>query len=596
LAEHDRVLFQQAVELHQSGDLQAAEPLYRRVLEATPQHSDARYLLGTVQLQLGQFAACIESLETVIAARPDVADAFNNLGIANQALGQWEAAAKAYQAAIKINPKYDQAFYNLGALMEARELFADAQKCYQHALHLNPDDVQCQLGLANVLKSQRKWPEAEACYREAAANDPRNLDVQVGLGFVLTRQERLDEAVDVYKQILDVQPDYHQVHNSLSYVYERQGQLGRALECARRTLEIQPDFAEGYNNLGTALCAQHRLDEACDCFRKALQLRQEFALAEFNLGSTQLLAGKYREGWPGYQRHAELLDTPPRRFTQPRWNGEPIADRKLLVYADQGFGDTIQFVRFLPEVKQRFGARIVFECPAELIGLLAPQVAVEEIIADGGLLPAFDAQIPLASLAGILDVGVDSVSADKSYLTAPQTLSSELQQLIEGVNESDLCVGLVWQGNPQQARDVVRSCPLEKFKPLLDMTGVSFFSLQTEHSGLAQLTTLHTNRKPIDLGTGLRDFSETAAVLSRLDLLVTVDTAVAHLAGALGRPVWTLLCHTPDWRWQLNRTDSAWYPSMRLFRQPKWGDWDAVIEQVSAELSRWARERARSAD
>ncbi|MCH7988700.1 MAG: tetratricopeptide repeat protein [Planctomycetes bacterium] len=583
-------ILEQGIERHRSGDLSAAEALYRQVLETSPEHWDAMYLLGTSLLQCSRFDECVTLLSRVVTARPDVPDAHNNLGVAYQALGQWEQAAKAFQAALHVKPDYDQALFNLGALMEDRKLFADAEKCFRQAINQNPNDRQTRVSLGNVLKAQGKWEEAEICYREVPAHGTQDLDLHINFAYVLARQEKLDEAATLYQEVLDTQPDYYQVHNSLSYVYERQGQLDAAVTSAKRALEIKPDFSEGYNNLGTAERSLHRFENACRSFEKALEPADDFPLAEFNLGTTKLLEGKFLEGWAGYERRAETLDTPPRTFAQKRWDGKPVTGKTLLVYSDQGFGDAIQFARFLHEAQQRSGAKLIFECQSELKPLLENHPAVDDLILEGESLPNFDVQIPLTSLPALFQIELDTIPADVPYLTTPSSPRDELQSLLNEASPTQLKVGFVWQGNPQQARDIIRSCSLETFRPLFELEGIAPFSLQTGEAA-DQIESFRTQHTLIDLGSQLQDFAETAAVIAKLDLVITVDTATAHLAGALGAPVWTLLCHTPDWRWLLDRDDSPWYPSMRLFRQPKWGDWDSVIAKIALELKNLISEK-----
>ena len=579
-----QALLEQGIQEHQAGRLAEAEMHYRRVLEMDAGHLDTQYLLGTVLLQLGRFDECIVLLKQVAEARPDVPDALNNLGVAYKAQGCWKEAAQAFESAINVQSNYDQAYYNLGALMEERGLYADAEKCYRRALDIKPDDVPMRCRLGEALKAQNKWAEAEACLRDVLDRDPGNLDARVNLGFTLIKQERLAEAERHFVEILDLEPDYHQVHNNLSYIYERRGEFDKATASVQRALELQPKYAEGYNNLGTLLRSQHRFNEACACFQKALDVKPDFALAEFNLGTTQLLKGDFKNGWKGYERRAEILDSPPRQFSQPRWEGQPIEGRRLFVYSDQGFGDAIQFVRFLKPARNRSGATIVFECQPQLKTLFNAHDCVDELIVDGEALPEFDLQIPLSSLARICDVDANSISTEVSYIDAPAMPRPELRELIEWSDEDHLNVGFVWQGNPAQARDVHRSCPPEKFLSLTEIPRVSMFSLQVADASPNSSADGDSATSVIDIGSHLTDFSDTAAVVNRLDLVITVDTAVAHLAGALGRPVWTLLCHTPDWRWLLDRTDSPWYQTMRLFRQPTWGDWDALFDQVKDAL------------
>lgn len=577
--------FTAALQAHRDGDLAAAETLYRRVLAEQPQHWDAAYLLGTLRLQCGGYAEAVEWLQRVAAARPDVPDAHNNLGVAFQALGHWEAAARSFEAALRAAPEYDQAWFNLGSLMQQRGLLADAEKCFRRALQLKPGDAALALTLADVLAALGQWPAAETLLRDLLARQAGHLDAQVRLGYVLARQERLDEAAEVYSRILGTCPDYHQVHSSLSYVRERQGRLDEAVASARRAVTLRPDYAEGYNNLGIALRSQHKLQEACAAFERAIDLAGDFPLAEFNLGTTRLLAGDFSRGWSGYARFPETLPRPLSPPPVPAWRGEVLSGGSLLVRADQGFGDTLQFVRFLPGVKQHCGARIVLACPPELHRLLAGAGGIDRLVADEAEASACDRYVPLSLLPALLQIDPQASPPPCPYLSAPAAPKPEIAEVLAQVPPGARTVGLVWQGNPQQARDIVRSCPLAKFAPLSTVPGIALVCLQTGAHGRRQMTKLDPPLPMFDVAPHLHDFAETAAVLARLDLVITVDTSVAHLAGALGRPCWTLLCHTPDWRWLLHRDDSPWYPTLRLFRQERWGEWDAVLCRVAEELA-----------
>jgi hypothetical protein len=374
-------------------------------------------------------------------------------------------------------------------------------------------------------------------------------------------------------------------------VRERQGRFDEALAAAQRAIELRPDYPDAFNNLGMVFLSMHRLDEACGAFRRALALKPDFVLAEFNLGTTLLLAENYAAGWSGYRHHGRLGEPAASGPALPEWNGRPIPGKCLLVFADQGFGDAIQFARCLPNCRTQSEARTVFCCQPALVRLFSGLPGPDEIVADEPLAAAAaeaacDFQIPLASLPGLLGVTIETAGIGVPYLWPPDDMRSDLADVLGRAPANALRVGLVWQGNPRQTRDAVRSCPLQKLLPLLESDRVTFFSLQTDEKGRNQIAELRVGDRLIDVGGSLRDFAETAAVLARLDLLITVDTATAHLAGALGRPVWTMLCHTPDWRWHLKRSDSPWYPTMRLFRQPCWGDWDSVVAEIRDCLAR----------
>lgn len=545
--------FSAAVALHQAGDLSAAEPAYRRVLADVPHHLDAMYLLGTLQLQRGEFAAAVELLSQVCAAQPHVAAAHNNLGIAYKAQGQFEQAISCLNRALKQDAKYAEAYFNLGQIYE----------------------------------EQQQWPLAEECFVQHLALAPEDIESRVRLGFALTQQEKSAEAALAFEEVVRLQPDYAEIHSNLSYVYERLGRLKDAVAAAQQAVVLRPDYAEGHNNLGNALRSSHQLETACAAFDRALEIQPGFPMARFNLATTQMLAGDLAAGWEGFEAREAIMPAPPQTFLQPRWRGESLVGKTLLVHADEGFGDTLQFARFLAPAQAASGARIVLHCQRGLGNLLRGTAGVAEVIVEGDFVPMTDAHISLLSLPGVLRVTGDTLPAAVPYLSVGYVES----QFDDIIDTTRLNVGLVWQGNPAQPRDLVRSCPLAEMAPLIETDGTRFISLQVGAAGLQQLAAVDWRERVIDAGSRLTDFSQTAALINRLDLVITVDTAVAHLAGALGADVWTLLSHTPDWRWQLERSDSPWYPSMRLFRQRDWGDWPGVIREVTGELSKVVQNR-----
>jgi Flp pilus assembly protein TadD len=566
-----------------SGDLAGVAARYERVLATDPEQWDALYLYGTALLQLGRLREAIDIFQRAAMLRPGIPDVYNNLGVAYQGLGEVDEAVRAYRSAIEFKPDFDLAHVNLARLLASAGRFAEAEISLHRAVQIKPADVGYRLQLAGVIGRQEKWQQAARVLEEALDLQPHNLDLKMNLAAALVHQERLDEAVCVYRAVLGERPDFGEAQSSLAFALERQGHLSDALEAAERAIELRPDCAEAHNNLGIVLRSQHRLDDACRAFRTSIELKPDFALAEFNLGTTLLLTGRYFEGWAGYRQHARVAGAVPPGPTSTEWDGRPIPGRRLLVYADQGLGDTIQFARFLSLCKQRSQAQVVFRCQPPLGRLFAEWHDIDEFGTNEDDIPECDLHIPLASLPGLFGLTIEQVGKGVPYLQRPAPLPPRIGDLI-GLRTTQRRIGLVWQGNPRQARDIVRSCPLEKLIPLLEIPGIRFFSLQCEAVGRSQLATSPAADRLVDVGALLDDFADTAAVLDQLDLLITVDTAIAHLAGALGRPLWTMLCHTPDWRWHLDRSDCPWYPTMRLFRQPAWGDWDAVIEQIRAAL------------
>ncbi len=579
-------LLQSAINEQRRGEISSAIEKYRQIVAARPEQWDVLYLQGTALLQLGRHAEAIEVFEKVAALRPQLADVHNNIGVAYQALGNFERAARAFEAAVSLPGEIERACLNFGRLKEQLGLLSEAEELYRRATQIKPSERNYWLHLAGALGKQNKWSEAEVVLRQAVESDRNNLDLGINLAYALIQREQLEEAADVYLHVLARRPDYHEVHANLAFVRERQGRFEEALSSAQRAIELKPDYSDGYNNLGTILRSMHRLDDALWALQKAVELNPTFALAEFNLGATHLLAGDYARGWAGYRQYARVGESTPFDSNLPEWDGRPIPGKRLLVFADQGFGDTIQFARFLAGCRRQSDARIVFCCQAPLTGLFAGWTEVDELFVTGSKITPCDFQVSLAMLPGLLGVRVETAAIGVPYVHSRRELRSEIATMLRQGPVDALRVGLVWQGNPSQRRDVVRSCPLRKLLPLFDVPGSMFFSLQTGERGRAQIGEIGLAARLVDIGQGLTDFSETAAVISALDLIITVDTATAHLAGALGRPVWTMLCHTPDWRWHLHRGDSPWYPTMRLFRQPKWGDWDSPVREIQTCLLR----------
>lgn len=394
---------------------------------------------------------------------------------------------------------------------------------------------------------------------------------------------RLEEAAETYERLRRFWPHDPRLLCNLSYLYEQLGRLELAAARAWEAIQLQPHMADAWNNLGMALRERHELSAAEAAFAHAVHLLPGHTLSAFNLATTQLLRGDYAAGWAGYEARCDLLEAPGPAVKLPRWRGQPIAGQTLVVWSDQGLGDAIQFVRFLPEIRARSGAVVRLAAPAALATLLQRIPGSDEVCAVSDIGAAGDWQIPLGSLAGVLGVTLSDLPWRERYLPAFAEPGRATPRPLADARR-ELHVGLVWQGNPQQGRDFVRSCALRDLLPLSMAPGVRWHSLQVGRNVPEQLRSVAGEWSIADLGGGLRDLAETAAVVERLDLVVTVDTSVAHLAGALGRPVWTLLGHTPDWRYGLTGAACPWYPTMRLFRQPRRGDWCAVAREVAEAL------------
>lgn len=611
-----RALFEEGVRLHQARRLSEAQALYERVLRERPGHPGALHLMGVLDIQRGEPAAAVGKIGAAIAANPGAAPFHGNLGTALQALGRLDEAQKSYEQAVRLDRRYADAHNNLGALHEKRQRWREAAASYRaaiaarpefpeahnnlghllrksgaleesakhflEALRLRPDYGDAHRGHGMVLARQDKHDEAIACFRRAIELDPRDAEAHNQLGSRLKHLGRLADAEASFRAAIAIRDDFPEAHNNLGNTFFRQGRLDEAEACYRKALELRPNYADGFGNLGIVLMGRCRHEEAVAHFRKALELRPVYHEAVSNMSQALLTLGQFREGWERYEARWKLAVLPPRPFRQPWWRGESIVGQTILLHAEQGLGDTLQFLRYVPIVRA-LGADVVVEIQPELLRLAAPLARPGiRLVQRGNPLPHFDVHCPLLSIPGVLACELDTIPPPGDELAPdPELVRAWKERLGQG---GDLRVGLVWAGNPQHGNDHHRSFRPLAFGPLLEVPGVRFFSMQKnrregDDADLARLGRIE------DIAPLLTDFAESAAALCALDLLVAADTSIVHLAGAIRRPVWTMVPFSPDWRWMLGRDDTPWYPSMRLFRQPRQRDWKSVFARVAAELA-----------
>jgi hypothetical protein len=390
----------------------------------------------------------------------------------------------------------------------------------------------------------------------------------------------LDEAVAEFEQAIQIKSDVALIHYNLGNTLMALCEFDRAMDSFERAIQLKPDFAESLNNQGCALQAKCRFDEAIVHHQQAIQIKPDLANAHHNLGMAFLKLGDFKRGWAEYEWRWKSLELPQApQFSQPRWDGTPLNGRTILLFAEQGFGDTIQFIRYAPLVAQ-LGGRVILQCPPELSRLLQDVPGIEQIITRSDSLPAFDLHYPLMSLPLAFGTELDSIPLQIPYLTPDPALTKQWQARIARAPQG-FKVGLAWAGSPKLKGDRLRSINLQQLSPLFEIPGVDLLSLQKREPAKQPSSAA---LKLIDWTQDLRDFADTAALIANLDLVIAVDTAVVHLAGALGKPVWVLLPFAADWRWMLNRTDSPWYPTMRLFRQTENGDWSGPVKSVADSL------------
>jgi tetratricopeptide (TPR) repeat protein len=575
---------------NERGDPASALEEYRSALALNPTSHDLLKNVALLCQSLHDEQGALQAFERAIVADPCDAESYHRAGILRQSRGDVDDAVRYYRKAVDLKPEMAEAWASLGTALVLKKLPEEAYRALETALRIKPDFPEVLNNMGMVLKERGQSTIAEKCFRMAIRSNPDYSPAHNNLGSLFLENSRFADAAEEFRLAVSLTPEYHLAWNNLGNALAGLGKFHQAKQIYRAVIAEDPSIPEVHFNLAAALQHEHRFDESIRSYEDALRCRPGYAEARLNRALVLLLRGEFEEGWRDYECRFSVRD--PRRIYVPpgpenlRWDGSDIAGKRILVRPEQGFGDTIQFARYLPILASR-GASVLFECPKELCALFRGFPGIDELIEfrpDPPPLP-FDRYVQLLSLPGLLGThSVESIPWSGPYVQAdPVTVESLRGRFADGLFH----VGIVWGGNPLHKNDYNRSCALEEFLPLLDVGGVRFFSLQ-KGNPVADLAGLPAAKRIENLEPLLSDFSMTAVLLSHIDLLISVDTSVAHLAGAMGRPVWTLLPYRPDWRWLLERTDSPWYPSMKLFRQSTHAGWPSVIRDIRAELVKTA--------
>ncbi len=533
-------VFEAAVGHQRAGRLAEAEALYRQVLSAAPDHAESLHMLGVLAGQAGNVDAGIELIGRAIAIKPAQPAYHLNLGEIYRRIGKHDLGAKAYADAVRLWPKSGIAHYCLG--LELRELgrLKEAIASYQQAIRLNPNFTNAYAHLA-IAAMQAGWVEQAVEAQQALVRlRPDSADAWSNLGTALADAGRTPEAIAADRRAISLSPNHANARSNLAAALGAEGQYEQALLECREALRLQSGLAEAHNNLGSILAATGQLDEASASFRRAIAISPNHAAAHFNLALALLIGGNWLAGWPEYEWRWKLAGAG-RTFREPQWGGEPLEGRTILLHAEQGLGDTIQFIRYVPFVAER-GATVLLECQPELRRLLGNVPGVRQLIARGEPPPRFDLHCPLLSLPLAFGTTLDFIPGCVPYLGAEDALLAKWGRRLAmaGKRSADAKVGLVWSGNPTQKNNRLRSIPLASMRALAGVKGIRFLSLQKGEAA-DQARTPPPGMELDDFTAGLTDFAETAALLANLDLIITVDTGVAHLAGAMGLNVWAAL-------------------------------------------------------
>ena len=601
----------------QAGRTADAEACFRQVLEILPTHPDALHLLGYTAIATQRDAAGVELIQQAIHHNRSNPDYYAHLGAGYSNLGQLQQALESYTDALSLRSNLPAVLYSRANVLARLNRLEEALADYERACSLKPDYTDAVNAAGMILHKLGRHAEAETKFLHALRLHPQHLLTLILRGALMRDLKRFDEAVSSLNAAIALKGDVPEALHERGLVFMAVGKFADAIADFERAASLKPDFSEAYSDFGCALTKTRQLETATETFRKALAIDPRHVAALNNLGSVlvdldrplealgyfdraiavdpgyaeahlnkaiiMLRLGDLQRGWIEYEWRwkcpsQNLVHRP---FDKPLWLGaEPIAGKVMLIHNDQGLGDALQFCRYVPLLKAR-GAEIILEIDGPLSALLSRLPGISRCLAKGAPLPPFDFHCPLTSLPLAFSTTLDTIPAEVPYL--PRASEEAGPQL--GPSKRPR-IGLVWSGNPHHLNDHNRSLPFKDLLPLLDGVEAQFVSLQ-KNARPEDEELLRQRSDVLDFGPALRDFADTAALVEQLDLVISVDTSVAHLAGGLGRPLWVLLPYIPDWRWLLERDDSPWYPTARLFRQTAARDWAEVVERVRAALADW---------
>jgi tetratricopeptide (TPR) repeat protein len=618
------VLIETGLRYLQSGQFSEAEKCCREILADDPEHADSFHLLGLISAKTNKYDQAIEFIAQAIKKNPNNADYFSNLGTMLQRQNRLDEALKSFDLALSLRPDSADTWIKLGNVLQRQERFDEAILAYDHALEIDrsrpeagtntnqanalykrgvclrhlmrleeaclcfgkaltirPDHFDALNDRGRTLLDLWRADEALMDFRKAIEIEPNSVASLNNYGIALILLRRCEEALRILDRALSISPDLAELFNNKGNALKYLGRFDEALATYDRAIAIRPDYAEAHSNRGNCLDEMGRYGEALSCYKDALALQPDHADTHWNIAVNRLRAGDLKTGWVENEWRWKIksLQVTPRNFGQPLWIGaEPIHGKVLLLHNEQGLGDALQFSRYIPLLAAR-GARIVLEIDGPLKELLSGLSGVSHCVAKGEALPDFDFHCPLTSLPLAFDTTLDTIPSAVPYISVGAQ-ATDWETRLHSQNRPR--IGLVWSGNPIHNNDRNRSMPLESLLPLLDVNA-QFVSLQKDVRPNDEAV-LRERNDILHVGAELHSFADTAALIEQLDLVISVDTSVAHLAGALGRPVWIFLPYVPDWRWLLDREDSPWYPTARLFRQSETREWPFIVDKMRQAL------------
>jgi len=569
------------------GQIKDAIDSYSCAMTLAPDRYEFHANLGTLLQQAGMLDQALNAYRRAAQLQPNSAEVQFNLGTALQQQGKLHLAATHYEQALQLKPNYLAALLNLGAIRKTEANLPAAQQCYESALKLGDNSASTHYNLGNVYQLQLRLDDAIAAYQRALNIQPDHAEAWCNFGNALREKRQLKDASACLQRATELRPDLAAAWSNWGVVLHDLCRMSDAKNALDRALALEPQKAEFHQNMGSLLRDMGQVAQSIECYDRTLELHPNYAQALCGRGMALLTLGHFTRGWADYEYRTRCVQFDTLSLPQPRWDGSILKDKTLLLHSEQGLGDTLQFVRFVALAKTRCD-NVILAVQPTLIPLLRAS-GFDNLVSRNDTLPQHDVQLPLLSLPHAFRTEEDTIPRDIPYLKADAATAARWHvELPEG---HGLRVGIAWQGRPDHRCDRLRSIPLEVFSPLLEMPGVQWFSLQ-KGAGSEQLAQLPLRHRITDLGPRLDNdgaaLVDTAAVMQHLDLVITSDTSIAHLAGGMGKRVWLALTFAPDWRWMLKREDSPWYPTMRLFRQTVQGHWDDVFLRMRHELGELA--------
>ncbi|MEO5327440.1 MAG: tetratricopeptide repeat protein [Magnetococcus sp. THC-1_WYH] len=563
------------------GQLDEAVVSYHQALTLRPDYANAHNNLAATLLEQGAYQKAVDHFTKALALIGPHPQIINNLGNAFQKLEQWDTAITHYQQALHLVPAFPEALNNLGqALVNQGRIDEGLEKLAQ-AVQIKPDYVDALINLGAALKENGQKDEAIRILRRALDVQPDHIHVCYNLGTILLELGRMDEATDCYNQVLERDPNHLLAWNNLGVTHQKQNRLDAAINAFNQVLSLQPDFYQAINNLGVTDFKKGQFREAIEKFLRVETMAPDYPDAYYNEGMVRLALGEFQRGWMCCEWRLKMDSFRIRSDVKLLTDPNAAQGHHVLIHCEQGIGDSIQFVRYAAMVKQ-LGATVVVFCPEPLETVFKTITGIDHLSSHPDDLPACTHVIPTLSLPWLFKTDANTIPAPIPYLFADPARIAKMRSQLPDI--TGFKVGLVWRGNPKHTNDNNRSIKAAVISRLLDGINCHFINLQLELN--AQEQTLFAGKANWwNVSDAISDFADTAALVEQLDLVITVDTAVAHLAGAMGRETWVLLPAVADWRWLQHRSDSPWYPSMRLFRQPASGDWPSVVATVKAALT-----------